>query len=76
MAGLEFSGDCRAEVVGKPSKAFFELAVGRFGGVAAGEVLMVGDDVRDDVIGRTADNDKIDIISHAQEPKMQGCRAP
>ena len=51
VAGLEFSGDCQAEVVGKPSKAFFDLAVDRFGGVAAGEVLMVGDDVRDDVIG-------------------------
>jgi len=51
VAGLEFSGDCQAEVVGKPSKTFFELAVARYGGVVAGEVLMVGDDVRDDVIG-------------------------
>ena len=29
-----------------------------------------------DVIGRTADNDKLDIISNNQEPKMQGCRVP
>ena len=25
IAGLEYSADCQAEVVGKPSKTFFEL---------------------------------------------------
>jgi len=51
VAGLEFSGECKAEVVGKPSKTFFDLAVARFDGVAPEEILMVGDDIRDDVIG-------------------------
>ena len=61
VAGLEFSGDCQADVVGKPSKTFFDLAVSRFGGgVSAGEVLMVGEYVRDDVIG-------------AQQAGLQGC---
>jgi len=52
VAGLEFSADCQAVVVGKPSKTFFELAAARFtGNIPLDEILMVGDDVRDDVIG-------------------------
>ena len=58
VAGLEFSGDCKAEVVGKPSKTFFDLAVARFDGIASEEILMVGDDIRDDVIGmKIVEND-------------------
>ena len=69
IAGLEYSADCQAEIVGKPSKTFFELgklypflndqpfstsviAAQRFhGDIPLDEILMVGDDVRDDVIG-------------------------
>jgi len=52
VAGLEYSCDCQAEVVGKPSETFFKLAVARLGGsIPTNEVLMVGDDIRDDVIG-------------------------
>ena len=56
VAALEYSADCRAEVVGKPTEAFFRLAVAALGveGLQAGEVLMVGDDVRDDVLGAQA----------------------
>ena len=52
MAGLEYSTDRTAEVVGKPSKTFFQLAAGRFpGDIPHTEILMIGDDVRDDVLG-------------------------
>ena len=52
VSGLEFSTDTTAEVVGKPSKAFFQLAAGRFStDIPLKEILMIGDDVRDDVLG-------------------------
>ena len=56
VSALEYCADCRAEVVGKPSQAFFRLAVAALGveGLQAGQVLMVGDDVRDDVMGAQA----------------------
>ena len=52
VAGLEYSTDRTAEVVGKPSRTFFQLAAGRFAGdIPLTEILMIGDDVRDDVLG-------------------------
>ena len=51
VAGLEYSCDCKAEIVGKPSESFFSIAVSRFSNIDANEVMMVGDDIRDDVIG-------------------------
>ena len=30
VAGLEYSADCKAEVVGKPSQRFFDVAAARF----------------------------------------------
>ena len=52
VAGLEYAADREAEVVGKPSKNFFELAAERFSGdIPLKEILMIGDDVRDDVLG-------------------------
>jgi len=51
VAGLEYSCDCKAEIVGKPSESFFSIAVSRFSDIDANEVMMVGDDIRDDVIG-------------------------
>jgi len=49
---LEFASDQEAHVVGKPSKDFFHLALKDFeGSIEAGDALMVGDDVRDDVLG-------------------------
>lgn len=38
--------------MGKPSRTFFSLAVARLeGGLSPAQVLMVGDDIRDDVLG-------------------------
>jgi len=50
IAALEFAAGVEAVVVGKPSAAFFAVAVDGLG-VAAGSVAMVGDDVQNDVGG-------------------------
>ena len=55
VTGLEFAAETRAMIVGKPSGTFFSTAVadlrrevGR--GLARGDIAMVGDDVRTDVV--------------------------
>ena len=50
VAALEYASGREAEVVGKPSAAFFELAVRELG-VPAERAAMVGDDVEADVGG-------------------------
>lgn len=49
LLGLEQAARVEAEVTGKPSRAFFGAALARLG-VAAGEALMVGDDIESDVL--------------------------
>ncbi|KOV61886.1 TIGR01458 family HAD-type hydrolase [Streptomyces sp. MMG1121] len=49
LAGLEAAAGVEAEVTGKPSRAFFEAALGRLG-VSAEQALMIGDDVEYDVL--------------------------
>ncbi len=53
VAALEYASGVTAEVVGKPSPAFFRLAVQDMG-LAADEVLVVGDDVTNDGSGGAA----------------------
>jgi HAD superfamily hydrolase (TIGR01458 family) len=50
VAGLEYAAAARAEVVGKPSPAYFEAALFELG-VSAEQATMVGDDVESDVGG-------------------------
>jgi HAD superfamily hydrolase (TIGR01458 family) len=50
VAALEYATGREAEVVGKPSMSFFELALGDLG-VSAERAAMVGDDVEADVGG-------------------------
>jgi HAD superfamily hydrolase (TIGR01458 family) len=50
VAALEYATGREAEVVGKPSPAFFELALGELG-VPADGAAMVGDDVEADIGG-------------------------
>ena len=50
VASLEYATGREAEVMGKPSPAFFELALGEIG-VSADRAAMVGDDVEADVGG-------------------------
>lgn len=50
VAALEFAAGVEAETVGKPSPAFFRLAVGELG-LDPAEVLVVGDSVDNDGVG-------------------------
>ncbi len=50
VAALEFAAGVTAEVVGKPSPAFFELALEELG-LPASEVVCVGDSVESDCAG-------------------------
>ena len=53
VAALEYAAGVEAEVVGKPSPSFFELALDAIG-LPAGEVMVVGDDVETDGRGGAA----------------------
>ena len=48
VAGLEYAAGVEAELVGKPSPAYFEAALAVLG-VAPEDAVMVGDDVESDV---------------------------
>jgi HAD superfamily hydrolase (TIGR01458 family) len=50
VAALEYAADIRADVVGKPARAFFDLALDAFS-LDADEVVMVGDDIQADSRG-------------------------
>jgi phospholysine phosphohistidine inorganic pyrophosphate phosphatase len=50
VAALEYAADIRADVVGKPARAFFDLALDDLG-LDADEVVMVGDDIQADIGG-------------------------
>lgn len=53
VAGLEYASGVQAEVIGKPTRAYFEAALAALG-ASAGETTMVGDDVEADVGGAKA----------------------
>ena len=53
VAGLEYAAGVEAEVVGKPTRAYFDAALAELG-AGAGEAWMVGDDVEADVGGAKA----------------------
>lgn len=53
VAGLEYAAGVEAEVVGKPTAAYFHAALAELG-AAPGEAVMVGDDVEADVGGAKA----------------------
>jgi HAD superfamily hydrolase (TIGR01458 family) len=53
VAALEFAAEVVAEVVGKPSAEFFELALQDLG-LPPSAVVMVGDDIRTDCAGSKA----------------------
>lgn len=50
VSSLEFVADCEAVVVGKPSHSFFLQAISEFD-CRPEDCVVVGDDVRDDVLG-------------------------
>lgn len=53
VAALEHATGATAEVVGKPSRTFYDLALSDLG-LPAGDALMIGDNVENDVIGASA----------------------
>ncbi len=53
VAALEYASGREATLFGKPSRAFFEAALGSLG-CAADQAVMVGDDVESDVAGAMA----------------------
>jgi HAD superfamily hydrolase (TIGR01458 family) len=53
VAGLEYAAGVEAQVVGKPSRAYFEGALAELG-ASPSEAVMVGDDVEADVGGAKA----------------------
>lgn len=53
VAALEYAAGTTAEVVGKPSPAFFRLALADLG-VSAGRAVMIGDDLETDIGGAHA----------------------
>ncbi len=50
VAGLEYATGETATVIGKPNRAFFEMAVGDLG-LKPSEVAMIGDDINSDIGG-------------------------
>ena len=58
VAALEYATGKKAELMGKPSRQFFQMALDDLG-LEPGDVAMVGDDIHSDVLG-------------AQEMGMQG----
>jgi ribonucleotide monophosphatase NagD (HAD superfamily) len=50
VVALEHASGTRATVVGKPSRAFYDLALAELG-LPAREVVMIGDNVENDVVG-------------------------
>jgi HAD superfamily hydrolase (TIGR01458 family) len=53
VAGLEYAAGVEAEVVGKPTRAYFDAALAELGATVA-EAVMVGDDVEADIGGAKA----------------------
>jgi HAD superfamily hydrolase (TIGR01458 family) len=53
VAGLEYSAGVEAEVVGKPTRAYFEAALGELGAEPE-DAVMVGDDIEADIGGAKA----------------------
>lgn len=53
VAGLEYAAGVEAEVVGKPTRAYFEAALGELGS-EPGDAVMVGDDIDADIGGAKA----------------------
>ena len=50
VAALEYAADVEATVIGKPNRAYFEMALEDLG-LPADQVAMIGDDVHTDILG-------------------------
>ncbi|HUL79144.1 MAG TPA: HAD-IIA family hydrolase [Vicinamibacteria bacterium] len=71
VAALEYAAGVTAQVIGKPSPAFFRLAL-RDMGLEAGRVLVVGDDVESDGRGGAAAGCRTALV---RTGRFQGSKA-
>ena len=78
VAALEYAAGVTAEVVGKPSAAFFHLAIADLD-VSAASVLVVGDSVENDFLGAARAGCKTALVQTGQynEDELRRCgRSP
>ena len=75
VAALEYATGARAEVVGKPSPAFFELALAEVG-LPANAVLVVGDDLDMDVAGGKAAGCRTALVRTGRDTTVPPAAAP
>ena len=61
VAALEHATGATATVVGKPSRAFFELGLAELG-LPAGQVVMIGDSIENDLEGAAAAGCKTAVV--------------
>jgi HAD superfamily hydrolase (TIGR01458 family) len=61
VAALEYAAETEAVLVGKPNRAYFEVAIEDMG-VSASRVIMVGDDVHSDILGASAVGTKTILV--------------
>ncbi len=54
VAALEYAANVSADLIGKPSPAFFQAAVESAAPSSEGSVVVIGDDVHSDIAGATA----------------------
>jgi len=53
VAALEYATETEAALIGKPNRAYFDMALADIG-LAASQVAMIGDDLQTDIIGAQA----------------------
>lgn len=75
VAALEYASGRTAEVVGKPARAFFDLAVAELG-LRPQEVLVVGDDPVNDAVGGRAAGLMTALVRAAGRQATRGGAVP
>jgi phospholysine phosphohistidine inorganic pyrophosphate phosphatase len=75
VEALEYAAEVTAEVVGKPSRAFFDLALADLG-LPAGGALVVGDDLEADCAGGAAAGLKTALVLTGKSRREEAERSP
>ena len=75
IVALEYATGVVAELVGKPSRPFFELALADLG-LTAGEVMVVGDDFEADCGGGSAAGCRTALVLSGKTAREDAVRSP
>jgi len=75
VQALEYAAEVAAEVVGKPSRAFFDLALAELG-LPAGGALVVGDDLETDCAGGAAAGLRTALVLTGKSRREDAERSP